>query len=60
MGDGLRPSTEAKFAGLEAPPNYRRIRRLTADVNRSLPGLGETVEHDWIKTGRCSAVPGPP
>ncbi|MDP7539314.1 MAG: hypothetical protein QF726_02445 [Alphaproteobacteria bacterium] len=60
MGDGLRLSTEVKFASIEAPPNYRHIRRLIADVDRSLPGLGETLEHEWIKTGRCSAVLGPP
>ncbi len=60
MGDGLRLSTEVTFAGLWAPPNYRRIRRLTANINRSLPGLGETLEHEWIETGRYSAILGPP
>lgn len=48
MRDGLRLTTGAEFAGLDAPPNYRRIHRLVADANRSLPGLGETVEREWM------------
>jgi D-amino-acid dehydrogenase len=48
MRDGLRLTMGAEFGGLEAPPNYRRIHRLVADANRALPGLGDTVEREWM------------
>jgi glycine/D-amino acid oxidase-like deaminating enzyme len=45
---GLRIGGAAEFAGLEAPPNYRRSRALVALAARYLPGLDPAGGVDWM------------
>ena len=48
MRDGLRLTSGVEFAGLAAPPDFRRIYRMLALAREALPGLGETVSREWM------------
>ncbi|MDF2097034.1 NAD(P)/FAD-dependent oxidoreductase [Aquibaculum arenosum] len=48
MADGIRLTSGVEFAGIEAAPDYRRIRRLLPRAQTLLPGLGEQVTREWM------------
>ena len=48
METGLRMTTQVEFAGLEAPPDYRRIEGLLGDAQQILPGLKPEVQSRWL------------
>lgn len=48
MENGLRFAGTAEFAGLEAPPDYRRARALLTHARRMLPGLTESAATTWM------------
>lgn len=52
---GLRIGGAAEFAGLEAPPNYRRSDALLQLARRYLPGLDESGAQKWM--GHRPATP---
>lgn len=45
---GLRIGGAAEFAGLHAPPNYRRSEALLTLARRYLPGLDEADARQWM------------
>jgi glycine/D-amino acid oxidase-like deaminating enzyme len=55
METGLRLTGQVEFAGLDAPPDYRRIRGLLPAVSRMLPGV--TVEEDSVWMGCRPSLP---
>jgi D-amino-acid dehydrogenase len=48
MAVGLRIGGAAEFAGLKAPPDYRRSRALLALAKRYLPGLRTDGGREWM------------
>jgi len=48
MEQGLRLTTGVEFAGLEAPPDFRRIRRMIPLAQRMLPGLRPEPRSLWL------------
>ena len=48
MEDGLRLTTGVEFAGLDAPPDFRRIRRMIKHAQTSLPGLLPHPLSEWL------------
>jgi D-amino-acid dehydrogenase len=48
MEDGLRVTSGVEFAGLDAPPDFRRIRGLLSHAQRILPGLRPDVQSEWL------------
>ena len=48
MEEGLRLVTGIEFAGLTAPPDFRRIRRLVAHAATVLPGLKAEPMSEWL------------
>jgi len=48
MADGLRLTGGVEFAGLDAAPDFRRIRRMVALARKVLPGLPEEVTREWM------------
>jgi D-amino-acid dehydrogenase len=48
MEDGLRLTSGVEFAGLDAPPDFRRIRGLLAHVQKALPGVRTDVQSEWL------------
>ncbi|ANN71084.1 NAD(P)/FAD-dependent oxidoreductase [Bordetella bronchialis] len=52
---GLRIGGAAEFAGLDAPPNYRRSDALLALARRYLPGMDERNARRWM--GNRPATP---
>lgn len=52
---GLRIGGAAEFAGLDAPPNYRRSDALLALARRYLPGMDERGARRWM--GHRPATP---
>jgi len=55
MRDGVRVTGGVEIGGLDLPPDYRRIRRLLPHAQQSLPGLGETIDREWM--GHRPALP---
>jgi D-amino-acid dehydrogenase len=45
---GLRMTSIVELASVDAPPDYRRIRRLTAQAARDLPGLTPEEKSIWM------------
>jgi D-amino-acid dehydrogenase len=45
---GLRMTSIVELASVDAPPDYRRIRRLTAQAARVLPGLTPEEKSIWM------------
>lgn len=54
MEDGLRLAGTAEFAGLDAPPDYRRARALFEHASRLLPGLGDEGARQWMGHRPCT------
>jgi D-amino-acid dehydrogenase len=48
MQDGIRLTSGVELAGLNAPPDFARIRRLVPVAREMLPGLSERVTREWI------------
>jgi len=48
MAMGLRVAGTVEFAGLQAPPDYRRARRLVEKAARVLPGLNGEGASEWM------------
>lgn len=48
MQTGMRMTSQVEIAGVDAPPDYRRIRSLAPLAKRMLPGLDETEKTVWM------------
>lgn len=48
MRDGLRLTSGVEFAGLNAPPDFRRIRNMLPYAQDALPGLGNAISREWL------------
>lgn len=48
MQDGLRLTTGAEFAGVDAPPDFRRVYRMLPFAEDALPGLKYEVTREWL------------
>jgi D-amino-acid dehydrogenase len=48
METGTRLTGQVEFAGLEAPPDYRRIRSLLPRARRMLPGVAAEEKSAWL------------
>ena len=48
MEGGLRITTAVEFAGLDAPPNFQRIRRMTAHLATVLKGIDPEPLSAWL------------
>ena len=48
MESGLRLCGQVELAGVDAAPDYRRIRRLLPVAGRMVPGLDATEESAWM------------
>jgi D-amino-acid dehydrogenase len=48
MEDGLRLTSQVEFAGLDAAPDYRRVRSLVKVAARMLPGLVAGEQSVWM------------
>lgn len=48
MQDGLRLTTGAEFAGVDAPPDFRRVYRMLPYAKQALPGLEAEVTREWL------------
>jgi D-amino-acid dehydrogenase len=59
MENGLRLAGTAEFAGVDAPPDYRRARMLLTHAQRTLPGLSGVRATEWMGC-RPSLPDGPP
>ena len=55
MEQGIRLASQVEFAGLDAPPDYRRIRSLLPEAKRMLPGLDTREDSVWM--GRRPSLP---
>lgn len=48
MEDGIRLTSGVELAGLEAPPDFTRIKRLLPGARELLPGLSDTITREWM------------
>ncbi len=48
MRDGMRLTSGVEFAGLDAPPDFRRIRNMLPRAREALPGLGAEPTREWL------------
>lgn len=48
MQDGIRLTSGVELAGLNAPPDFARIRRLIPKAQAMLPGLSDRVTRQWM------------
>lgn len=48
MEEGLRLTTGVEFAGLDAPADFRRIRRMAEHAAKVLPGLRPRPLSEWL------------
>lgn len=48
MQDGVRLTSGVELAGLDAPPDFSRIRRLLPSAQQMLPGLSDKVTRQWM------------
>jgi D-amino-acid dehydrogenase len=48
MQDGIRITSGVEFAGLKAPANFTRIRRMVPHARRMVPGLGGEIVSEWL------------
>ncbi len=48
MEHGIRLASQVELAGLDAPPDYRRVRALLPQVKRMLPSLETTEQSVWL------------
>lgn len=50
MADGLRAAGTAEFAGLDSPPNMKRVKSLNTSIKRMLPELNTVESSHWMGT----------
>ncbi len=55
LSEGLRIGGAVEFAGLDAPPNYRRADAMLRKASKILPGLKDTSGTQWM--GHRPALP---
>ena len=55
MNEGIRITSGEELAGLDAPPDYNRIRKLIPHAQQALPGLSSEVKREWM--GRRPSTP---
>lgn len=48
MADGIRLTSQVEIAGVDAPPDYRRIRHLLPQAKRMLPAVDATEQSVWM------------
>jgi D-amino-acid dehydrogenase len=48
MQTGLRLTSRVEFAGVDAPADFTRIRRLLPYARQMLPAIGDAVEAEWM------------
>ena len=48
MQGGIRITGGVEFAGLDAPADFTRIRRMVAHARRMVPGLGDEIQSEWL------------
>jgi D-amino-acid dehydrogenase len=48
MLDGIRLTSGVELAGLNAPPDFSRIRRLLPHAREALPGLSDRITREWL------------
>lgn len=48
MADGVRLTFGVELAGLDAPPDFSRIRRMVPRAQDALPGLGGEPQREWL------------
>jgi D-amino-acid dehydrogenase len=48
MAEGMRMTSQVEFAGLEAGPDYSRVRSLLPQARRMLPDLDATEKSVWL------------
>ncbi|HEY1932945.1 MAG TPA: FAD-dependent oxidoreductase [Acetobacteraceae bacterium] len=48
MQDGVRLTSGVELAGIDAPPDFSRIRRLLPYAQQMLPGMSEKVTRQWM------------
>ena len=48
MLDGIRLTSGVELAGLDAPPDFSRIRRLLPPAREALPGLSDRITRQWL------------
>jgi D-amino-acid dehydrogenase len=48
MADGMRMTSQVEIAGVDAQPDYRRIRSLAAEAKRMLPSLDIEERSVWM------------
>ena len=48
MNDGMRMTSQVEIAGIDAGPDYRRIRHLAAEAKRMLPALDVEERSVWM------------
>jgi D-amino-acid dehydrogenase len=48
MLDGIRLTSGVELAGLHAPPDFSRIRRLVPAAREALPGLSGSITREWL------------
>jgi D-amino-acid dehydrogenase len=53
MEDGLRVAGTVEFAGLNAPPQYRRARKLLEQVQQVYPGIRTARFTEWMGHRPC-------
>ena len=55
MEDGIRLTSGEELAGLDAEPDFSRIRRLLPKAREALPGLSGRITREWM--GRRPSTP---
>lgn len=55
MADGIRMTSGEELAGLDAPPDFSRIRKLIPEAQKALPGLSGEITREWM--GRRPSTP---
>jgi len=55
MEEGIRLTSGEELAGLDAVPDFTRIRRLLPKARKALPGLSDRVTREWM--GRRPSTP---
>jgi D-amino-acid dehydrogenase len=48
MRDGMRLTSGVELAGLDAPPNFNRIKNMLPLAKNALPGLGGEISREWL------------
>jgi len=48
MQDGIRLTSGVEFAGLDAPPDFSRIKRMLPLAQKALPGLSGNITREWL------------